>query len=59
MTKQETIDILKDLAKRLSHVPDSYDSETDIRAIEMAVACIETCTLLEKYIKRLEQTKGI
>lgn len=51
MTKQEAIDILNGLAERLNHVPDSYDSETDVRAIEIAVDCIEQSIKLDELFE--------
>ena len=51
MTKREAIVVLKDLIERLQHVPDSYDSETDICAIEMGIECIEESIRLDEFLK--------
>lgn len=46
MTKQEAIAVLTDLNLRLSTAPDSYDKETDMRAVEMGIMALEVCVEL-------------
>lgn len=51
MSKEEAISVLEDLKLRLSGAPDSYDSETDVRALEIAIDCIRRCDAIENFMK--------
>lgn len=51
MTKLEAIDILKSLNERLKYVDDSYDKETDMKAIEIGIECVEESIRLDKFLK--------
>ena len=48
MTKEEAITVLTDLSLRLSCAPDSYDKETDMRAVEMGIMALEVCIELSE-----------
>ena len=47
MTKLDAIGVLCGLIERFKSVPDSYDSETDIQAIEMGIEGIRTWIIID------------